>query len=170
MIFLGDGEQVVLLGLVGFLLLCQEFSYGRSHLIESVLVGPLLRTRQGLDVSLTRVLNCSHCWVSTPVRCPSVVRFWSSPRSTQNCSRYSGFFSFSVLKATLVCFGLFCWLGTMCRERMDLTRRWSPHGSGDLEVSDVSSAANGVLYQVPLFRSWVYTCCFVLSEQCVGDS
>ena len=45
--------------------------------------------------------------------------------------------------------------------------------SGDADVMDVSEATDGIVNQMPLFRSRVHLCCLVLiclTEQCVGDS
>ena len=55
--------------------------------------------------------------------------------------------------------------------------RWSvlqsaPVYSGDSDVTDVSAATDGIVNQMPLFRSGVHPCCLVLiclTEQCVGD-
>ena len=47
-----------------------------------------------------------------------------------------------------------------------------PHRSGDSDVTDVSAATDGIVNQMPLFRSGVHPCCLVLiclTEQCVGD-
>ena len=46
------------------------------------------------------------------------------------------------------------------------------HRSGDSDVTDVSAATDGIVNQIPLFRSGVHPCCFVLiclTEQCAGD-
>ena len=51
----------------------------------------------------------------------------------------------------------------MCSDRIDLTRRWSVQHS---------AATDGIVNQMPLFRSGVQPCCLVLiclTEQCVGD-
>ena len=47
-----------------------------------------------------------------------------------------------------------------------------PHRSGDSDVMDVSTATDGTVSQMQLFRSGVHPCCLVLiclTEQCVGD-
>ena len=46
------------------------------------------------------------------------------------------------------------------------------HRSGDSDVTDVSAATDGIVNQMPLFRSGVHPCCLVLvylMEQRVGD-
>ena len=48
----------------------------------------------------------------------------------------------------------------------------STHRSGGSDVTDVSAATDGIVNQMPLFRSGVHPCCLVhmcLTEQCVGD-
>ena len=41
------------------------------------------------------------------------------------------------------------------------------HCSGNFDVTDVSAAIDGIVDQMPLFRSGVHSC--YLAEQCVGD-
>ena len=46
------------------------------------------------------------------------------------------------------------------------------HRSVDSNATDVSAATDGIVNQMPLFRSGVYPCCLVLiclTEQCAGD-
>ena len=78
-------------------------------------------------------------------------------------------------KAGLQDFAVLQRVGVMFIDKTDLTRRWSvqpPHRSGDSDVTDVSAATDGIVSQMPLFRSGVHPCCLVLiclTEQCVGD-
>ena len=65
-------------------------------------------------------------------------------------------------------------VGVMCTNKIDLTRRWSVQRSGDCDVTDVSSATDGIVNQMPLhsFDLGLHPCCLALiclTEQCVGD-
>ena len=48
----------------------------------------------------------------------------------------------------------------------------SPHRSADSDITDVSAATDGIVNQMPRFRSGVHPYCLVptyLTEQCIGD-
>ena len=79
----------------------------------------------------------------------------------------SSCFSFAVSKAGLQDFTVLRHVGVMCNDRVDLKEAMvsptlcPPHRSGDSDVTDVSAATDGIVNQMPLFRSGVHPCCLV---------
>ena len=98
-------------------LMCSSFSSNQSW--WTFFFGPLV----SLADSVTRVLNCSHCWGGGPDSGPKAVSL--SSRSFANTRLCSSCFSFAASKAGLQDFAVLRHVGVMCSDNIDLRRRWS---------------------------------------------